>query len=149
MTTKPTTRKIAGKIYILKRTTHNEKEAKAAASDIRKKYGKGTGVAKKLGEGLYAVYQLQTSTKRAATKTESTQKAQLPKWKPKSPTFRSGELLSTISSRDQIRVSQKLAAGDKERRSRAAKMWSSGEERGTMREIYLRLYERDLKKLTK
>jgi hypothetical protein len=72
MTTKPTTRKIAGKIYVVKRTTHNEKEAKAAASNIRKKYGKGTGIAKKLSEGLYAVYQLRTTVQKTATKKVTT-----------------------------------------------------------------------------
>lgn len=71
MTTKPTTRKIAGKIYVLKRTTHNDTEAKAAASNIRKKYGKGTGTAKKLAEGLYAVYQLRTTVDKTATRTST------------------------------------------------------------------------------
>lgn len=81
MTTKPTTRKIAGKTYVLKKTTHNEKEAKAVASSIRKKYGKGTGVAKKLGEGVYAVYQLRTTVaakKKAAPTTPKQKKGGAP-----------------------------------------------------------------------
>lgn len=72
MTTNPTTRKIAGKTYVVKKTTHNETEAKAAAATIRKKHGKGTGISKKLGERLYAVYQLKSTVTRKATKPSPT-----------------------------------------------------------------------------
>lgn len=147
MTTKPTTRKIAGKTYILKKTTHSETEAKAAASNIRKKYGKGTGVAKKLGDGVYAVYQLRSAG--APTPSGRVHGPHLPKWKPSSPTFKSGELLSTVPKRDAMRMEQKLASTDKARRDRAHSIWLSGKEPGTPRDIYLRLYKADVKKYKK
>ena len=147
MTTKPTTRKIAGKMYILKKTTHSETEAKAAASNIRKKYGKGTGVAKKLGEGLYAVYQLKSAG--APTSTGRVFGPHLPKRKISYPTFQTGELLSTLPSRESMRLEQKLTSTDKARRSRAHSLWVRGKASGTPREIYLRLYKADVKKYKK
>lgn len=149
MTTKPTTRKIAGKTYIVKKTTHSETAAKAAASNIRKKYGKGTGIAKKLGEGLYAVYQLKSAGVGPATKSTKKPVAQLPKWKPTYVAFNHGELLSTLPSRDVMRAEQKLATTDEARRSKAHRLWLAGKERGTPRDIYLRLYAADVKKYKK
>ena len=83
--------------------------------------------------------------KRSAARTVPT--TALPKWKPKNTSFVSGELLSDLPSRESMRVEQKLATTDKARRARASKIWLSRKEPGTLRDVYLRLYEADVKKL--
>lgn len=143
MTTKQTTRKISGKTYVLKKTTHDQKEAKTAAAAIRKKHGKGTGIAKKLGEGVYAVYQLRPQTKPVS----KSGAAQSPKWTTRS--IAPPSLLRGVSvDAELVRVRAKMSSTDSERRSRASKLWLSGKEPGTMTAIYHRLHARDLKKLT-
>lgn len=152
MTTKPTTRKIAGKTYILTQTTHDAKEAKAAAARIRKTYGTGSATSKKLGEGLYGVYRLQSVTRRPANKYPMPQRRpakQLPKWTPGNMEFKSGELLSNFPPKKEMKIQQKLAATDNERRSRAHRAWISAGSQGTVHEIYLRLYASDAKKFSK
>jgi hypothetical protein len=91
-------------------------------------------------------------TTAAATKAalpRETPPSKLPKWKPNSLHFITGELLSDIPSREAMRVEQKLAATDETRRSKAHKIWLSGKEPGTPRDIYLRLYAADAKKYRK
>jgi hypothetical protein len=85
--------------------------------------------------------------KRATSRSEPA--ATLPKWKPKNTPFVTGELLSDISSRESMRVEQKLAAADAARRKKASAIWMSGTEPGTQRDIYLRLYAADEKKYRK
>ncbi len=71
------------------------------------------------------------------------------KWKPKNFPFQTGELLSDLPPRKEMEAERKLAATDEARRSRAHKLWSSGKESGTPREIYLRLYAADARKYRK
>ena len=85
--------------------------------------------------------------KRTTSRTKSAQS--LPKWKPGNMPFRSGELLSDLPSKKAMATEQKLVKTDAARRKKAQSIWLSGKERGTPRDIYLRLYAADEKKYRK
>ena len=74
------------------------------------------------------------------------------KWKPPSQSMYG---LTTVSDDpyrplppwEERSIEQKLAKTDEKRRTRAHNLWLSGKEPGTPRDIYLRLYAADAKKL--
>ena len=87
---------------------------------------------------------------RAAAKTEPVPTHK--KWKPPSQSMYG---LTTVSDDpyrplppwEERSIEQKLAKTDEKRRTRAHNLWLSGKEPGTPRDIYLRLYAADAKKL--
>ena len=96
-------------------------------------------------------------TKAAAAKKllpRETPPSTLPKWKPAllnmyGLTTILDDPYRPISTRESMRVEQKLAKTDEARRKRAHNIWLSGKEPGTPRDIYLRLYIADAAKYRK
>ena len=107
---------------------------------------------KKFIAAVKKVYSKDTTAAAAkAALPRETPPPKLPKWKPKSQIMYG--LTSLIKDpyapalpAREASIEKKLATTDKARRARASKIWLSRKEPGTLRDIYLRLYEADVKK---